>query len=492
MNKKILNILLAAVLSISFLACSDDDSFTTSRSNGLTFAVDTFSLDTVFTNVMSPGGSFMVYNRSGNGVKISSAKLQNGNQTGFRVNVDGSYLSPTQGYRVNDLELRDGDSLRVYVEMTAVTNHDTSGKPVKVTDDVVFTLESGRVDKVALKAYSWDAIMFKNSHVTEDMTLSNVDNKPIVIYDSLTVDENVTLTIAAGTKLYLHNNSWINVKGRLNVAGEKDKEVVFRCDRLDRMVNNMMYNNAPGMWGGIRFKGKSYDNKISYADIRGAVTAIMLDSAYDASKNRLLLENSTINHVSGDGINTTASKITVNNTQISNANGNCVSIYGGTVNMNYCTIPQYYPFSLNHGHAFYASDINGEKAMYMRLNIVNCLITGSSKDELYLSRKDEKNTDVATFDHCVIRTPEVTGADAVMMKDVIYENPDDSSTNPENKFVLYDLQNFFYDFTPKNGALSVEAATPLSDITIDRKGNSRDTTTPDIGCFETTKTETKE
>jgi hypothetical protein len=433
----------------------------------------------------------MVYNRSGSGVKIASVRLQDGNQTGFRVNVDGSYLSPTQGYRVNDLELRDGDSLRVYVEMTAVTNHDTSGKPVKVVDNLLFTLESGRVDKVALKAYTWDAIMFKNSHITEDRTLSNIDNKPIVIYDSLTVDEGVTLTIAPGTKLYFHNNSWINVKGQLHVAGEKDKEVVFRCDRLDRMVNNMMYNNAPGMWGGIRFKEKSYDNEISYADIRGSSMAIMLDKPEDPNRERLLLENSTINHVSGDGINTTASNITINNTQISNTLGNCVTIYGGNVDMNYCTIAQYYPFTLNHGNAFFASDIDGDEARNMRLDITNCLITGSSKDELYLSRKDEKKTDVATFDHCVIRTPVVTGADAVMMKDVIYENPDDSSTNPENKFVLYDLQNFFYDFTPKDGALSVKAATPLPDITIDRKGNSRDSSTPDVGCFETNKTKSE-
>ena len=41
-----------------FTACSDDDSFTTSRNDLLTFSVDTVKMDTVFSNVGSRTYSF--------------------------------------------------------------------------------------------------------------------------------------------------------------------------------------------------------------------------------------------------------------------------------------------------------------------------------------------------------------------------------------------------------------------------------------------------
>ena len=103
-------------------ACSDDDSFTSSRSDLLTFSVDTVKMDTVFSNVGSRTYSFWVYNHSGSGIRIGTVRLRNGNQTGFRVNVDGSYLDNTLGSVANDFEVRGGDSICVFVELTAKEN----------------------------------------------------------------------------------------------------------------------------------------------------------------------------------------------------------------------------------------------------------------------------------------------------------------------------------------------------------------------------------
>lgn len=63
--------------------------------NRLTFSIDTLSLDTTFANVPTTTHSFWAYNRSGEGLRCASVRLASGNQTGFRVNVNGTYLGPT-------------------------------------------------------------------------------------------------------------------------------------------------------------------------------------------------------------------------------------------------------------------------------------------------------------------------------------------------------------------------------------------------------------
>lgn len=88
------SLLLLAML----FSCSDDDSFTVSPSNRLTFSLDTVSLDTVFSQVPTVTKTFWVYNKSGDGIRCSTIRLEKGNQTGFRVNVDGSYLGASEGF----------------------------------------------------------------------------------------------------------------------------------------------------------------------------------------------------------------------------------------------------------------------------------------------------------------------------------------------------------------------------------------------------------
>ena len=141
-------------------ACNDDDTFTTSVNNRLAFSADTVRLDTTFSKVPTPTKTFWVYNKSGDGIRLSNVRLAQGNQTGFRVNVDGIYLGQTNGYQVNGLEVRNKDSIRVFVELTTPKNG--KNDPQLVEDDLVFTLESSVQQKVNLRAYSWDAELLQN------------------------------------------------------------------------------------------------------------------------------------------------------------------------------------------------------------------------------------------------------------------------------------------------------------------------------------------
>ena len=79
-------------MSALLASCADDESFSTSRGDVLSFSVDTLKMDTTFSNVPTPTRSFWVYNRTGKALRCQSVRLENGNQKGYRVNVDGSYL----------------------------------------------------------------------------------------------------------------------------------------------------------------------------------------------------------------------------------------------------------------------------------------------------------------------------------------------------------------------------------------------------------------
>ena len=149
---KTLFTLCAAVSVLVLGACTDDDSFSTSPSNVLTFSTDTVRFDTLFATVPSSTRTFWVYNKSGDGIRCSTVRLAGGNQMGFRVNVDGEYLGPEAGYQVHNLEIRKNDSVRVFVEITSPEN--ASEGPQLVEDELVFGLESGVEQRVNLNAYT--------------------------------------------------------------------------------------------------------------------------------------------------------------------------------------------------------------------------------------------------------------------------------------------------------------------------------------------------
>ena len=138
---KIKNIISLISFLCLFVSCTDDDSFSLSKSDILTFSTDTISMDTIFSTVPTSTRTFWVYNKAGDGIRCTKVRLARGNQTGFRINVDGEYLSPTSGYQISDVEIRKNDSIRVFVELTSPENG--KQEPQLLEDELVFLLESG-------------------------------------------------------------------------------------------------------------------------------------------------------------------------------------------------------------------------------------------------------------------------------------------------------------------------------------------------------------
>ena len=158
------------LILLMVVACKDDDSFSASSSLKLSFSVDTLKLDTVFGRTPSSTYSFWVYNRHDDGIRLQIVRLRRGNQSGYRVNVDGIYLDNANGAQTNDVEIRKKDSVLVFVELTAPEVYKDT--PTLLEDDLLFLLESGTEQKVLLQAWAWDAIKLYSPVIEKDSVIA--------------------------------------------------------------------------------------------------------------------------------------------------------------------------------------------------------------------------------------------------------------------------------------------------------------------------------
>ena len=414
-----------------FTACSDDDSFTTSGNDLLTFSVDTVKMDTVFSNVGSRTYSFWVHNHTGDGIRIGTVRLRNGNQTGFRVNVDGTYLDNTLGSVANDFEVRGGDSICVFVELTARENN--ALQPQLVEDDLVFSLESGVEQRVNLRSYAWDAISLKDFEIDKDTLIET--EKPIVVYgDGINVDSGAGLTLR-NTTLYFHDGAGLTVRGTLNTD-----HVVMRGDRLDHMFDYLPYDRVSGQWRGVSFEGPSKDNQLTDTEIRNAMTAVALDSAaIDTTAQRLTMIRCVVHNAKGDGVSVSNSHIGLYYCQLTNTLGNCLSLKGGIADIDHCTLAQFYPFTASRGAALSFNDSHD-----LWLMCSNSIVTGYTDDVVMGSHNDTARVFVYRFEDCLLRTPAVAD-DTVSFKRIQWETAQDSIQGKKH-FVTIDERNLIYDF----------------------------------------------
>jgi hypothetical protein len=217
---------LLSVPLLLVVACQDD--YSGSGQARLVCSVDTVSFDTLFSTIGSTTAWVRLYNPGKEKLTIQRVTLASGGQSGFRINLDGE-----ENTVFEHVTIPPGDSLFLFVALTAPVNHvDT---PVYRYDAVLFQWEGGS-RQLVLEAWSWDAAIWHGKTIASDTTLTA--EKPIVLYDSLVVKENVTLTIKPGTAIYLHDQGKIIVYGTIKAHGTFEKPILFRGDRLDKVLHD--------------------------------------------------------------------------------------------------------------------------------------------------------------------------------------------------------------------------------------------------------------
>ncbi|HEX3767812.1 MAG TPA: hypothetical protein VHT72_05510, partial [Puia sp.] len=180
-------------------------------------------------------------------IAVSSISLGGGSSSPFIINIDGS-----PGPEVSNLGIPANDSLIIFV--TVYIRAGAGPVPFLLEDSIRINY-NGKDQFVQLTAWGQNAHFLKNQIIQHDTTWTN--DLPYVIYGSLTVDSTATLTIQAGTHIYLHADAPILVDGSLKVSGDSgsSQRVYFTGDRLD-----LPYANYPGSWPGIFFRQNSRDN----------------------------------------------------------------------------------------------------------------------------------------------------------------------------------------------------------------------------------------
>ncbi len=419
-------------------ACSDGEQFTNSPTATLTFSTDSVKMDTVFATVGSRTYDFWAYNRSSRGVRLSNVRLRMGNQTGFRVNVDGSYLDNTLGSVVTDLELRHGDSLRVFVELTAPATQQL--EPQLVEDQLLFTLESGVQQHVTLWAHAWDALITDSIVVGSDSLIES--SKPIVVMQGLRVDSAATLTLR-NTTLFFHQKAGIDVYGTLLTD-----HVLLRGDRLDRMFPYLPYDRINGQWRGVHIFSSSYENQFIDTEIRNAEDGIICDSAaLLPDRQRLYMERSVVHNSSGTGLTAFNSWVGLLRCQLSNAaTGDCAAFYGGAIIIDHCTLAQFPPLGNGQGAALRFTNYYSNAAYpLVQMQMTNSIVTGYADDVVMgQALEGDSITPFAYhFENCLLRTPALE--DSVNFKDIKWETPEDSIQGTGH-FRLIDSHNMLYDF----------------------------------------------
>lgn len=125
------------------------DEFSDDNSLKLAFSSDTITFDTVFTTIGSSTRHLMIYNNNTENLKISSIRLEGGNQSQFTINVDGE-----SGYDFSDIEIYSKDSLYVFIRVTV--NPDDQNTPFFVEDRLIFETNNNE-QIVNLTAYGQNA-----------------------------------------------------------------------------------------------------------------------------------------------------------------------------------------------------------------------------------------------------------------------------------------------------------------------------------------------
>lgn len=463
--------ILTALLSVS-VGCTSDE-LVTDPGDDLRFSVDTLSFDTLFSRVGSTTAWLKIRNVGGKTIRIARISLQSGGNSGFRINLDGETKTSFA-----DVDIPPHDSLFLFVEVNTALQG--AATPVKVTDAVLFDTD-GPTKRIVLEAWSWDAVFWKGKQIASDTTLTPL--QPIVIYDSLIVAENATLTILPGTKLYFHDKAYMKVYGTLSAIGTQGAPIQFRGDRLDYILPDYPYDYEYGQWYFIQLTPTSFNNRLEYVDIHGAYYGIIADSS-STSQSKLKMYNSMIHNMVYTCLWSNTSSMEIGNSQLTNSGSYTVTQIGGNSSFIHCTIANYQ--SGRDGPALILvnslpdpKDTSIVRAYPLSAEFRNCVIFGNHTDEVGLGKRDNIPW-AASFWNCLLRSSSipVNLATVTLCK---------YATDAKFLKLGSEADKYVYDFRLDSisPARNMGSTSYLSSYPTDKNGISRSVDgKPDAGAYE--------
>jgi len=471
--------LLMAALVLVVYSCRKPVVVNDDPSLKLEFSNDSIIFDTVFTSLGSTTHRLMVYNPSKNRVNISNIRMASGDQSAFRLNIDGE-----SGSDFSDIEINGNDSIylfaRVTIDPTNINN------PYVVEDSIMF-LTNGNEQNVKLVAWGQNANYiladtyiqgFPPFKIVADSLETTIwtNEKPYVIYGYALINSYGKLEIQEGTKVYFHENSglWAYVDGVLKVYGTRDNPVWFGGDRLEQD-----YADLPGQWDRIwLMEGRQgEDHEIHNAVIENGFIGIQAESFSRPTENNLILDNVVVQNMTGIGIFSRVFNISGANVVSANCGGYCMAFTGGgSYNFVHSTIADYWPYGVRNTPSVFLSNYLLDTTetpipVNMNFQLKNSLVYGSNFNEFETDMVGDADS-IYFFDHCLLRTELDVSNTAVYNQ--VFKNEDPL-------FVDYEVNDYRIDtLSPAidKGDPDIAATVPF-----DLLGTQR-TQSPDLGAYE--------
>ncbi len=406
-------LLISLMISSLFVgSCKKNNGFSTGN---LDFSKDTVVFDTVFTTIGSTTQRLKLYNNGKGTVNIQEIQLMGGSNSPFRINVDG-----LKGTNFADLEVEQGDSLFVFVEVTLQVNNAT--QPLIVEDQIRFRT-NGKDQFVQLAVWGQDAYF----HYKDVNSGTWPNDKPHVVYGYAGIDEGQTLNVQAGTQIYLHKDALIfNFKGTLNMNGTKENKIVLQGDRLEDF-----YDDKSGQFYGI-YMQEAQPSNITHVEIKNGTAGIhMFGRAPGFTAPTLTLSNSEIYNNSRYGVFIYAgAEVKAENCLIyKNEVHALLVLEGGDFDFNHCHLLGYKAstqvpavginnyFKPDPDGAINVGNINLGR-------ITNSVITGNQLTELVIDTYNPNGTAVLNFEfNTNLITSEEIPTDAFYMGNLWNEDP---------------------------------------------------------------------
>lgn len=398
---------------------------------------------------------------------LSKVKLMGGAASPYKININGAAATEQ-----DNIEIAANDS--IYVFVTVTVNPTAANLPFIISDSVLINY-NGNDRFVQLQAYGQNA-HFLNS--TEILTNTDWPNDlPYVILGGIRVDAAAFLNIDQGCRIYSHANAPFIVDGTLLINGTKGNEVSFASDRLDDP-----YRDFPAGWPGIYLRGSSKNNIISYAVIKNAYQAVVIQDPATNTNPKLVMHQCIIDNAYDAGLLSINSSVQADNTLISNCGKNINIILGGDYTFTNCIVASYSnSYLLHKAPVLVATNFADQNGVTITNNInavfLNCIFwgdDGSIEDELSVSKQGSNSFNVI-FDHCLYKA----------VTDPANTTLTASIKNMDPSFDSIDVNHKYYDFritkNPVAPGIDQGAATSfLKDL----DNNNRSVGLPDMGCYE--------
>ena len=465
--KRSLYITFSLIALVFWSSCRQDFIFAPSSGN-LSFSKDTVYLDTIFSNIGSSTYTLKVYNTSDEDILIPSIKLSKGQESNYRMNVDGLIGNGALiGKEFENIELLARDSMYVFIETTIdifpLVENETQ---FLYTDVIVFENTSG-VQNVELVTLVRDAVfIFPNrdsegvvetlafdtdgdgvddetsvkGRFLQDSELTFTNEKPYVVYGYAAVGDGKTLNINPGARIHFHedsgllitNNASLHVNGLPSLDLELlENEVVFEGDRLEPL-----YENVPGQWQTIWLFSGSTENVINYATIKNGTIGVLSDGNQQ-DPTKLEINNSQVYNQSNFGILGRATSIIAENIVINNSGlSSFAGTFGGNYNVTHSTIANYWTSSFRQYPALLLNNfiVDSENTVttnpLVAANFTNCIIYGNDSPELFLENKNSDDFNFKFTNSLIyfddpngnFSSPEYDFSDTTLYENVIFNN----------------------------------------------------------------------